>query len=147
MSLRLAPTDLAEMADDELAARAQAGDDLAQRTLIERYRRFARAKGRGYFLVGGDSEDVEQEALIGLYKAARDFANVRFFSERSAASGRPAPASCWRQRAAVRRRAVARARGTAMDRMAAVGRRPFGGQGRPEPACGDRLLPSGSLAG
>jgi len=36
---------------------------------------------------------------------------------------------------------------TAMDRMAAVGRRPFGGQGRPEPACGDRLLPSGSLAG
>ena len=41
--------------------------------LLERYRRFARAKARGYFLVGGDSDDIEQEALIGLYKAARDF--------------------------------------------------------------------------
>jgi RNA polymerase sporulation-specific sigma factor len=42
-------------------------------TLIERYRRFARAKGRSYFLVGGDADDIEQEALIGLYKAVRDF--------------------------------------------------------------------------
>ncbi len=41
--------------------------------LITRYRRFARAKARSYFLVGADSDDVEQEALIGLYKAARDF--------------------------------------------------------------------------
>lgn len=42
-------------------------------TVIQRYRRFARAKARGYFLIGGDSDDVEQEALIGLYKAVRDF--------------------------------------------------------------------------
>ena len=41
--------------------------------MITRYRRFARAKARSYFLVGADSDDVEQEALIGLYKAARDF--------------------------------------------------------------------------
>ena len=41
--------------------------------VITRYRRFARAKARSYFLVGGDGDDVEQEALIGLYKAARDF--------------------------------------------------------------------------
>jgi RNA polymerase sporulation-specific sigma factor len=61
------------MSDNDLAARFQAGDQRALETLIDRYRRFARAKGRGYFLVGGDAEDVEQEALIGLYKAARDF--------------------------------------------------------------------------
>src|SRR3546814_11404580 len=41
--------------------------------MLTRYRRFARAKARSYFLVGADSDDVEQEALIGLYKAARDF--------------------------------------------------------------------------
>lgn len=64
---------LADLADPELAARFQGGDQEALATLIDRYRRFARAKGRGYFLVGADADDVEQEALIGLYKAARDF--------------------------------------------------------------------------
>lgn len=66
-------TQLVNLSDNELAAQFQAGDQRALETLIDRYRRFARAKGRGYFLVGGDAEDVEQEALIGLYKAARDF--------------------------------------------------------------------------
>ncbi|HVX16732.1 MAG TPA: RNA polymerase sporulation sigma factor SigH [Acidimicrobiales bacterium] len=74
------------LTDQELAARFQAGDQRALDTLIDRYRRFARAKGRGYFLVGGDADDVEQEALIGLYKAARDFrpehnASFRAFAE------------------------------------------------------------------
>jgi RNA polymerase sporulation-specific sigma factor len=64
---------LTERSDAELAERFQAGDQAALTTLLERYRRFARAKGRGYFLVGGDHDDIEQEALIGLYKAARDF--------------------------------------------------------------------------
>ncbi len=77
---------LVELDDPELAARSQQGDRRALETLIDRYRRFARAKGRGYFLVGGDSDDVEQEALIGLYKAARDFrpehqASFRAFAE------------------------------------------------------------------
>src|SRR3981081_4705054 len=64
---------LAELADDELVARFQSGDGDAPNVLLERYRRFARAKARGYFLVGADSDDIEQEGLIGLYKAARDF--------------------------------------------------------------------------
>jgi len=82
----VAATPLTDVADDELAARFQAGDRLALDALIARYRRFARAKSRGYFLVGGDSDDIEQEALIGLYKAARDFrpehqASFRAFAE------------------------------------------------------------------
>ena len=80
----LAP--LTDCCDDELVARFQAGDQRALQTLIERYRRFARAKGRGYFLVGGDADDIEQEALIGLYKAVRDYkeeaqASFRAFAE------------------------------------------------------------------
>jgi RNA polymerase sporulation-specific sigma factor len=67
------PADLTDLADDELVARHQAGCQDSLRVIIERYRRFARAKARSYFLVGGDADDVEQEALIGLYKAARDF--------------------------------------------------------------------------
>ena len=82
----MAATPLIDVADDELARRFQAGDRLALEALIARYRRFARAKSRGYFLVGGDADDIEQEALIGLYKAARDFrpehqASFRAFAE------------------------------------------------------------------
>lgn len=81
-----ARTHLTELADDALAALSQGGDRRALETLIDRYRRFARAKSRGYFLVGGDADDIEQEALIGLYKAARDFrpehqASFRAFAE------------------------------------------------------------------
>jgi RNA polymerase sporulation-specific sigma factor len=84
VAVRSAP--LTTLTDQELAARFQGGDNRALDTLIDRYRRFARAKGRGYFLVGGDADDVEQEALIGLYKAARDFrpehnASFRAFAE------------------------------------------------------------------
>ena len=85
MSLRFG-SPLVEREDDDLALLAQKGDRQAQQVLIERYRRFARAKGRGYFLVGGDSDDIEQEALIGLYKAIRDYqtdrqASFRAFAE------------------------------------------------------------------
>jgi RNA polymerase sporulation-specific sigma factor len=85
MSLRFA-SPLQDREDDDLAVLAQGGDRQAQQVLIERYRRFARAKGRGYFLVGGDSDDIEQEALIGLYKAIRDYqvdrnASFRAFAE------------------------------------------------------------------
>jgi RNA polymerase sporulation-specific sigma factor len=69
--------------DDELVARFQSGDDAALAVLLERYRRFARAKTRGYFLIGADSEDIEQEAMIGLYKAVRDFRSDRQASFRA----------------------------------------------------------------
>jgi RNA polymerase sporulation-specific sigma factor len=62
-----------DIPDEELVAAFQAGDEEALEALIHRYRRFARAKTRTYFLIGADADDVEQEGLIGLYKAARDF--------------------------------------------------------------------------
>jgi RNA polymerase sporulation-specific sigma factor len=86
MALRTEVLPLTELADDELVARFQGGDELSVQVLLDRYRRFARAKARGYFLVGADSDDIEQEGLIGLYKAARDFrperqASFRAFAE------------------------------------------------------------------
>ncbi len=64
---------LTDLTDLELVARFQQGCQDSLQVMITRYRRFARAKARSYFLVGADHDDVEQEALIGLYKAARDF--------------------------------------------------------------------------
>jgi RNA polymerase sporulation-specific sigma factor len=70
----LAESDVAsDISDEELAGRFQGGDTEALDVLLRRYRRFAKAKARGYFLVGGDADDIEQEGLIGLFKAARDF--------------------------------------------------------------------------
>ena len=40
---------------------------------MRRYAGFVRLKASSYFLAGGDSEDLIQEGLIGLYKAVRDF--------------------------------------------------------------------------
>ena len=52
---------LLDESDDALVARFQAGDTQALDVLLTRYRRFARAKVRNYFLVGADADDLEQE--------------------------------------------------------------------------------------
>ncbi|HEX8770667.1 MAG TPA: RNA polymerase sporulation sigma factor SigH [Acidimicrobiales bacterium] len=62
-----------DFSDDDLVALFQQGHFEAVELLLERYRRFARAKARGYFLIGADFDDIEQEGMIGLFKAVRDF--------------------------------------------------------------------------
>ncbi|HEX2040565.1 MAG TPA: RNA polymerase sporulation sigma factor SigH [Acidimicrobiales bacterium] len=86
MALRLDLVSLNDLSDVDLVARFHHGDAEALQILLQRYRRFARAKARGYFLVGADSDDIEQEGMIGLYKAARDYnperqASFRAFAE------------------------------------------------------------------
>ncbi|MET0902558.1 MAG: sigma-70 family RNA polymerase sigma factor, partial [Acidimicrobiales bacterium] len=73
MTFRRAHATLTDLTDLELVDRFQRGCPDALPVVIARYRRFTRAKARRYFLVGADRDDVEQETLIGLYKAARDF--------------------------------------------------------------------------
>jgi RNA polymerase sporulation-specific sigma factor len=62
-----------ELADLQLVMRARNGDSKALDELMRRYAGFVRLKASSYFLAGGDSEDLIQEGLIGLYKAVRDF--------------------------------------------------------------------------
>jgi RNA polymerase sporulation-specific sigma factor len=62
-----------QLQDDALVVRAHGGDERALEILLNRYRSYARAKARTYFLAGADREDVAQEGMIGLYKAVRDF--------------------------------------------------------------------------
>lgn len=62
-----------ELEDLQLVVRARNGDSGALEQLIRRYTSFVRLKASSYFLAGGDSEDLIQEGLIGLYKAVRDF--------------------------------------------------------------------------
>jgi RNA polymerase sporulation-specific sigma factor len=74
---------LVEYGDEALVERARDGSDLAIETLIHRYRHYARAKARSYFLAGADREDIVQEGMIGLYKAIRDFQAERNSSFRA----------------------------------------------------------------
>ena len=62
-----------ELEDLQLVVKARNGDQGALDALIRRYTSFVRLKASSYFLVGGDSDDLIQEGLIGLYKAVRDF--------------------------------------------------------------------------
>src|SRR6266566_6563435 len=72
-----------ELADLQLVVRARNGDQLALDALIRRYTGFVRLKASSYFLAGGDSDDLLQEGLIGLYKAVRDFRTDKETSFRS----------------------------------------------------------------
>ena len=62
-----------ELEDLQLVLKARNGDEVALDQLIRRYTGFVRLKASSYFIAGGDSEDLIQEGLIGLYKAVRDF--------------------------------------------------------------------------
>ena len=66
-----------------LVALAKRGSADAYERLIKRYRGFVRLKASSYFLLGGDSEDLIQEGLVGLYKAIRDFRTDRESSFRN----------------------------------------------------------------
>src|SRR5579872_4771142 len=72
-----------ELEDLQLVVKARNGDSAALDALIRRYTAFVRLKASSYFLVGGDSDDLIQEGLIGLYKAVRDFRHDKETSFRS----------------------------------------------------------------
>ncbi len=58
-----------EYSDEILVEMARAGDERAEDFLLKKYKDFVRSKARAYFLVGGDSDDLIQEGMIGLYNA------------------------------------------------------------------------------
>ncbi len=62
-----------EINDDELIARLRAGDEDVVDHLLDKYRSVVRRKSNAMFLIGGDTDDLNQEGMIGLYKAIRDY--------------------------------------------------------------------------
>lgn len=75
-----------EYSDEELCRLSASGDRNAEEALVKRYLRMVRVCARPFFLAGGDSEDLIQEATFGLLKAIREFepghdAKFRTFAE------------------------------------------------------------------
>ena len=75
MSIIISQT--SEYSDEELCRLVASGDRDAEAVLVKRYLRLVRVCARPYFLAGGDSEDLIQEATFGLLKAIREFAPGR----------------------------------------------------------------------
>ncbi len=72
-----------QLDDGYLIALAKTGSSSAHDAIVRRYYGFVRLKASSYFLAGGDSEDLIQEGLVGLYKAVRDYRSDRESSFRN----------------------------------------------------------------
>jgi RNA polymerase sporulation-specific sigma factor len=77
---------LNQFPDEVLCQMAKDGDRTAEELLVTRYVRVVRTCARPFFLVGGDSEDLTQEGMIGLMNAVREYdaekaASFRTFAE------------------------------------------------------------------
>ena len=75
-----------ERSDTLLCQMVAEGNREAEEELVSRYHRLVRICARPFFLVGGDSEDLIQEGMVGLLKAIRHYdpskeASFRTFAE------------------------------------------------------------------
>lgn len=64
---------LYELTDEQIIDRIRTGEISGVDFLMEKYKNLARKKARALYLIGGDSDDLIQEGMIGLYKAIRDY--------------------------------------------------------------------------
>ena len=57
----------------DLVFKARQGDDQAINKIVESFKEKVKGIARGYFLIGGDLDDLAQEGMIGLFKAINSF--------------------------------------------------------------------------
>lgn len=63
--------------DYELIEKARGGDSDATDALLRLYKDKVKKVARGYFLIGGDLDDLAQEGMLGLFKAIGTFDKSR----------------------------------------------------------------------
>ena len=60
--------------DEELIAKMREGERGISDHLMEKYKDTVRSRARAMYLIGGETDDLIQEGMIGLFKAIRDYA-------------------------------------------------------------------------
>ena len=63
----------ANLSDEELISLIRDGDKDALDILMDKYKDMVLGKARSMFILGGDSDDLIQEGMLGLFKAVRDY--------------------------------------------------------------------------
>ena len=59
--------------DEALIENLRAGDEKIMDFILDKYKPLVRKKANAMYLIGGDTDDLIQEGMIGLFKAIRDF--------------------------------------------------------------------------
>lgn len=65
--------DYEQISDEELIDRLRGGEERVMDYICDKYKNLVRSKAKSMFILGGDSEDLIQEGMIGLFKAVRDY--------------------------------------------------------------------------
>src|ERR1022692_1187829 len=124
--------------DGFLIALAKQGDRNAYDRLVRRYHGFVRLKASSYFLAGGDSDDLIQEGLVGLYKAVRDYRTDRESSFRNFAE------LCITRQIITAVKTATRNKHTPLNQYVSFSSTPAGSSGDNEPTL-DEMLPGSTV--
>lgn len=65
--------DYSKYTDEELILRLRQGESDIEDYLMEKYKNMVRTRSRAMYLIGGETDDLIQEGMIGLFKAIRDY--------------------------------------------------------------------------
>jgi len=124
--------------DGYLIALAKQGRPDAYDRIVRRYYGFVRLKASSYFLAGGDSDDLIQEGLVGLYKAVRDYRTDRESSFRNFAE------LCITRQIITAVKTATRNKHTPLNQYMSFSSSPAGGAGDNEPTL-DEMLPGSTV--
>ena len=75
-----------QYSDEELIFRLRQGETDISDYLMEKYKEFVRKKARTMFLIGGETDDLIQDGMIGLFKAIQNYQPDRDTSFRTFAN-------------------------------------------------------------
>jgi RNA polymerase sporulation-specific sigma factor len=131
--LSAASQSLPQVEDSYLLALAKQGSPQAYDQLVRRYYGFVRLKASSYFIVGGDSDDLIQEGLVGLYKAVRDFRSDRESSFRNFAE------LCITRQIITAVKTATRNKHTPLNQYVSFSSSPAGSQGDSEPTLDEAI--------
>jgi RNA polymerase sporulation-specific sigma factor len=62
-----------EYTDEQLIERLRDGDARIMDFILDKYKPLVRKRANAMYLIGGETEDLIQEGMIGLFKAIRDY--------------------------------------------------------------------------
>jgi RNA polymerase sigma-H factor len=127
-----------QVEDGYLIALAKQGQADAYDRIVRRYYGFVRLKASSYFLAGGDSDDLIQEGLVGLYKAIRDYRTDRESSFRNFAE------LCITRQIITAVKTATRNKHTPLNQYVSFSSSPTTLAGESEPTL-DEVLPSSSI--
>ena len=62
-----------DLTDEQLITKLRSGDTKIMDYILDKYKPLVRKKANTMYLIGGETDDLIQEGMIGLFKAIRDF--------------------------------------------------------------------------